>query len=457
MKKIIIFLLLSYLSTGASYAQFVTQSADGKGTVILPLNGLSAGFDIGKTEISVGVNNYSKALKANNSKAFRNWFVGANLAAKNSSGIGNFFENGDVVPEANLLGFLGFNINNNESIITEWRKSSANTILAIEQKKRKHLVDSYKNDIIIYIKAASEQIDDHDLREKTKTELVEKIEKSADGFALSRSITSIMENEEEKLKNFVYIFKTLVEPRQKAYFESLSKTDQTKAIDSAFNDFVGTHSVKRFTPFIFGGVEARNFSLYTGLNTSSLPKSFIDTLHKGKQFGIGINAQIGSFWLGITYAFIDGDNFSDLSGKEYTLRTADTVGNQVLSSEKKITGYAGKYARVKSNQLNIDLLREFKLGDTSRLITNLYYRASLASKNTDYLKNISNVGLGIYFLGKKSKFIGGLYLELPDIDNNIEKGKPKAEQDIKPPLKKLTFGVVTKFTLSSVFGFNDRP
>ena len=249
----------------------------------------------------------------------------------------------------------------------------------------------------------------------------------------------------------------MYEIRKRKLLDNLSKIDDNEAVNDASKEFMKNHFVKRFTAFIFGGIEARNFSWYRGLNPSSLPKSFIDTLYRGEQFGIGLNGQIGNWWLGITYAYVDGDNFSDLSGMEYTLRTTDTSRNQTLISEKKITGYSGNYAKVWNNQLNIDLLKEFKLGDTSRLITNLYYRGALFSRDTSYLKNISSMGFGMYFLGKKSKFLGGLYVELPDINNNIEKSKPESERSIRLPYKKLTFGVVTKFSLSSILGFKDRP
>jgi hypothetical protein len=258
-------------------------------------------------------------------------------------------------------------------------------------------------------------------------------------------------------QEFTQQLKKKYESRRKKFNYNLSKIDDIKAINEATKKFMKAHFVKRITPFIFGGIDARNFSLYTGLNSSSLAKSFTDTLYRGGQFGIGINGQIGSWWLGITYAYVDGDNFSNLSSKEYALRTTDTSRNQALISEKKITGYSGKYAKVESNQLNIDLLKEFKLGDTSRLITNLYYRGSLFSRDTAYLKNISNIGLGVYFLGKKSKFLGGLYVELPDINNNIEKSKPESERGIRPPYKKLTFGVVTKFSIASIMGFVNSP
>lgn len=455
--KINLILLIFCLAAIGVKAQILTQSADGKGSLILPLKGVSLGFDIGKTEISVGANNYSKALDKNNSKVFHNWFFGGNLAVKNSSGIGNLFQSGDIVPAGNLLGFLGFNLNNNQSILSDWLASTLNDKKETEQKLRLELVETYRLGVLKDLEVAVEVIEDEELSKQTETQFKESITKSKDGFALNRAITTILVNKDKGIENFVQAFKELIEHRRKAYIESLSKIDATKAIDSAFNDFVKSHSIKRFTAFIFGGIDARNFSLYNGLNTASLAKSFTDELHKGGQFGVGINGQIGSWWIGITYAYVDGDNFSNLTSKEYTLRTTDTSRNQALISEKKITGYSGKYAKVESNQLNIDLLKEFKLGDTSRLITNLYYRGSLFSRVPAYLKNISNIGLGVYFLSNKSKFLGGLYIELPDINNNIEKSKSESERSIRPPFKKLTFGVVTKFSIASIIGFGNRP
>lgn len=456
MKNKLIILILCFASISTK-AQVVTQSAEGKGSLILPLNGVSLGFDIGKTEISVGANNYSKALDKNNQKAFHNLFFGGNLSVKNSSSIGSLFQSGDIVPAGNFLGFLGFNVNNNESLLNAWNSSPLNNKKAEEQKQREKLVEEYRLGTLKDVEIAAEVIEDQALRELTKSQVKDAIFKSVDGFALNKTISGILKNDDKRPDNFIQAFKLLIKKRQEDYTENLSKVDTTKEIDAAFSEFMKTYCVKRFTPFIFGGIEARNFSLYTGLNSSSLAKSFTDTLYRGGQFGVGINAQIGSWWLGVTYAYVDGDNFSNLSSKEYTLRTTDTSRNQSLISEKRITGYSGKYSKVENNQLNIDLIKEFKLGDTSRLIANLYYRGALFSRDTAYLKNISNVGLGIYFLGKKSKFLGGLYVELPDVNNNIEKSKPESERSIRLPYKKLTFGVVTKFSLASILGFKDRP
>jgi len=162
--------------------------------------------------------------------------------------------------------------------------------------------------------------------------------------------------------------------------------------------------------------------------------------------------QVADYWLGVTYSYINGDNFPSLRSKDYTLRTTNTAGNQTLIDEQKITAYPGKYSRVETNQLNIDWVAGYRLADTSRLLVNLYLRRSLASRDTGLLKNYTNIGAGFYFVNKKRNFLGGLYVELPDVNNNFEKGKPVDDLNIKSPFQKLLFGIVAKFSLSSVLG-----
>ena len=103
------------------------------------------------------------------------------------------------------------------------------------------------------------------------------------------------------------------------------------------------------------------------------------------------------------------------------------------------------------------MVGDFKLSDTSRILASLYLRSSLFSRDTAYLKNYTNIGTGLYFINKKGKFLGGLYVELPDINNNVEKAKPQDEINIRPPFKKLTFGIVIKFNISSIFDWSNRP
>jgi hypothetical protein len=233
---------------------------------------------------------------------------------------------------------------------------------------------------------------------------------------------------------------------------------QVKETDSANTDFARQHHVLRFTGFLMGGIRARSFKRYLGLSSPDFSKSFQDTLYRGGNFGLGLNFQFREIWLGITYAYNNTDNFSQLTSKDYTIRTVDTAGSTSFIQEKKVTAYPGKYARVEVNELNIDLLFSIKMDatDTARILINPYLRANLFSRDTAFLRNTTNLGLGAYFLGKNRKFIGGLYVELPDVNNNREKAKPAEEQNIRPPFKRLSFGIITRFNISSVFNFSNR-
>jgi len=76
------------------------------------------------------------------------------------------------------------------------------------------------------------------------------------------------------------------------------------------------------------------------------------------------------------------------------------------------------------------------------------------STNTTLLPNTLNLGCGFYFFQQTGKFLGGFYAELPDVNNNYEKMKPTADQQLKGPLQRLTFGLVGKLSLSSFLGIN---
>jgi hypothetical protein len=457
MIKIIFTLSIFMLLWVPSQAQFLTQSADGQSSLPLPLNGMGIGFDIGKAEITFGMNNYEKLLGSQDKKFRNNYLLGFNLAVKNSEGLNNLFSAGDIVPAGNLLGFVGYSISNNTRIIDQWNKSGIVKMLQAEQITLEAQTQRLRENMLASLKECLDYVPDNVMIDSVKNELTRKINDAPAALALNEIIPNASMRNNKTLKTFFYEYITLVAARKKEILQGFVRKDLNHAIDSAFNDFTCTHIPIRITPFLLGGIQARNFTLYTGTNLSNLSGSFKDTLYRGGNIGIGVNVQVANFWFGITYSYLHGDNYANLKSKEYTLRTVDTVGNQSLASETKKTAFSGKYAKVETNQLNMDVVADFKMGDTSRLLASLYYRGSLHSRDTAYLKNYSNLGVGLYFIGKKSKFLGGLYVELPDINNNVEKAKKGEDRSIRPPFKKLTFGIVTKINLSSIFSFVNRP
>lgn len=457
MRKYLIPLAVALLCSTGLRAQYLTQSADGQGAVLLPINGLGVSFDIGKSELAVGINNYKRALDSSNRKFSNNYLVGLNLAVKNSDGLGNLFTTGEIIPGGNFLGFLGYSIHNYGKILEGFKNSDLSKIARYEQEKIEAMKAPFIKKLKAHIEVALLEIEEDSVRNNVSNDFATALQKAADTRGMVRALLQYPRKDEIKLKDCMATLKKLVNAELISYREELDRASYTRQLDTAFRNYACAHQVFRLTPFLFGGIQARNFSLFTGTNFSNFSNSFKDTLYRGGTFGFGFNLQYGGWWLGATYSYLDGDNFVNLSSKQYTIRTADTSGNQSMIAEKSKTAYSGKYAKVETNQLNIDLLREFIFNDSSRLLANAYYRGSLCSRDTAFIKNYSNIGIGLYFMGKKAKFLGGLYIELPDINNNLEKAKPEATRSIRPPLKKLTFGVVTKFSINSILGMDNRP
>jgi hypothetical protein len=456
-KELLFFLVFSYgLST---CGQYLTQSADGKGSIPLPLSGIGLGLDIGKSEITFGLNNYDKVLNNRDNK--KNWFTGLNLSVKNSDGIGNLFSSGDITPAGDFLGFLGYTFSNNDVLLSKWNSSDFVKNKQADLIRAQLMFDAYKKDVLTDLGLSIGKIINDPVRSNIEQELITRITASGDKREIDHKIGEIKTmHPEVALKDFWSQLDELVTGAKRKYIETFNTAftkEAAKAEADAFAAALKDLNPWRITPFLQGGINARNFTIFTGVNAAGLSNSFKDTLFRGGTIGLGLNVQYRNFWFGATYSYLDGDNFVNLSTKDYTLSTRDTVGNQVLLQEKKKTAYSGKYGKVKTNQLNLDLVWDVKINDSSRLLASAYLRGSRASRDTALLKNYFSLGIGLYFLGKKSKFLGGLYIELPDVNNELEKAKPANQVNIRPPLKKLTFGISTKFSFSSILSMANRP
>lgn len=211
----------------------------------------------------------------------------------------------------------------------------------------------------------------------------------------------------------------------------------------------------KFSIFSFGGIDGSSFKRVDTINTISPSASFIKEEFRGGSFGIGLNYQINRFKFGVTYAYKMTNNFVLLDKTDYKLTTTTTSGVQTLSEEKSISAYSGTYGEVEINEVNVDVLYTINLGKTSETyaLVNPYIRSTIFTRGKTILPNTYNLGIGTYFFTTKSKFLGGLYLELPDLNNTVEKTKPVTDQNIRPGLKRLTFGIVGKFSLNSLISW----
>lgn len=432
-------------------SQVITQSAEGTGTVIM--EGSTISLDLGKTDLTFGWNNLRKNIVKKNN----DFLIGGEVKVKNSDGIGSLFSKGELVPQGGGNLFFGYYWSN--AVIENYSSGSSGINPDEEYLKTKKrlleiaiilLEDTLNNEIGAL---AKKHIKDDTKRSEAIQAVKDEFESSsAKLFFPSRFSENDADNE---IKSFRTALKTRlkeVKTNVEKPYRALSKENFTTKVK--FNK--GRPGYYRLTAYLFGGITALDFKRFDKIDSLNLENSFADEYFRGGHFGIGINFEYWRFRFGLTYAYTKTSNFSALTATEYTLQSSTVINNQTLQTKDVVTAYGGgRYGEVEKNDLNIDIIYNCRLDKNGKnhILINPYLRASMFSRDTSLLINKANLGIGGYFFKESGKFLGGLYIELPDINNNIEKKKPADKQNLRPPLKRLNFGIVTKFSLKALFGW----
>lgn len=459
MKKDILLVYVSILITGATSAQKITQSAEGTGTVIM--EGSTISLDLGKTDLSFGWNNLRKSVVGKNNGPL----YGGEVKVKNAEGIGSLFSKGELVPQGSLNFFLGKYFSN---AISSIKNSPANQFdTPVEGAEETKYLERKKE---LLKKAASLLevifLQEIDAIAKAKITTIAKITPAVDAVKAEYELIP----EGQKLF-FPVSFNASDADIEIAAFRAALKARLLavkKQVEIPYRELSNARhlSIVKFnknrkgyykiTGYFFGGINSIDFKRFEKIDSSNLENSFKDEYFRGGHFGVGINIEYWRFRFGLTYAYTKTSNFSALSSSEYTLQSSTVINNQTLQSKNTITAYGGtKFGAVEKNELNIDIIYNCKLDKDAEnhLLINPYLRASLFSRDTSLLINKTDIGIGGYFFKQSGKFLGGIYLELPDVNNNAEKKKPADKQNLRPPLGRLSFGIVTKFSLKALFGW----
>ncbi len=444
MKKIH-FILIGLLITGQSAtSQVITQSAEGTGTVIM--EGSTISLDLGKTDLSFGWNNLNKNIvKSNNG-----FLIGGEVKVKNSDGIGSLFSKGKLVPQGGANLFFGHYWSNATKNSTYNGMSDEEVLKSLKQLSETAIIllhDTLYDEIDLIAKA---HIADPKKRNDAVKAIIDEYEDIKNKLFFPARITEDDNDLEIKA------FKTALKKRMMEVKMNVEKPYRALS-NPRFNSKVefnkGRPGYWKFTTYLFGGINALDFKRFDKIDSTNLENSFVDEYFRGGNFGIGFNLEYWRFRFGLTYSYTKTSNFSALTATEYTLQSSTVINNQTLQTKDAVTAYGGKYGEVEKNDLNIDVIYNCKLDKDGKnhILINPYLRASMFSRDTSLLINKANLGIGGYFFKENGKFLGGLYIELPDVNNNSEKKKPVAKQNFRPPLKRLSFGIVAKFSLKALF------
>jgi len=433
MKTIYLLLVLTMASLSA-LSQGMTQTADGESSVLF--RGTNITLDIAKTDLSFGLNNLNKTIGETN-----RYFIGTDIGVKNKEGIGQLFSAGKLVPSAKANFYGGWSWSNGIDLANAKRVGELS-----EQKKK---IENEFLDLFYSTMEKNIQIQMPDPSDEFRKQLLSAIAKK-EAFLTFKKRLDESDKDSEQTKKVKKILKNDVTDLEKIRDDKFATID--KELET-LNKTLSKKSYWQIMPFVFGGINATEFKRFTGFDTVNYKNSFANEYFRGGQFGFGVNAQWRFIILGITYSYFQTNNFDLLTKKEYTFKDVQSNGgSQSLTEEKNITAYAGSYGKVEINLLKADLVFNFKLDPkaVNHLLVNPYFQARTYSRNIGLLPNTMNIGCGFYFFNNKGKFLGGFYTELPDIKNQLELAKPIADQNLREPIKRLSFGIVGKFSFDSL-------
>jgi hypothetical protein len=189
------------------------------------------------------------------------------------------------------------------------------------------------------------------------------------------------------------------------------------------------------------GASAGKFNLYTQTDSTNLKDQLKEIYYNGLSFQFGMNLQLGGvLLLGLTTGIQEANNLGTLSKQEFILTTTQTSENQKLVKEEKITAYSGDFQEFDRFDIDADVVGFFKLGKSHVMTPYGYFRWRFPLGDEHTFPNLMNAGLGVNFFTNKGNHLGGLFLELPDITNELKKDREL--------LNRLTLGITFKISFS---------
>ena len=427
-----------------SSSQWLTQGAEGSGSFLF--KGSDISFDLIKTDLSFTLNNLNNPVKISKNNDNKFLFFGGGLDTKAKGGAENFFNGKDIVPAGNVNLYLGIQFSN-----------SYNKLYKAEQERLSAQLVKVRNQQVIDFKSKMDAKIDEEILASPKMDsaIIKKIKrdwKDALTKLQPRSFLDYLKTYKPDDVTVANIIPSLLVSLEMITKENTLDLEHISGLLAGNREDNIRSKLWRFSIFLFGAVDGSSFKRVEKIDSNNLANSFIKEDYHGNSGGVGINFQVSGWKIGATYAYRKTNNFGLLDNLDYKLNSIVTANGQSINKEQTINAYTGNYGTVEINELNADIMYSLNLGSTSDTyaLLDAYFRGQFFSRSKDLLPQTYNVGLGGYFYTKKSRLMGGLYIELPDIENYFAKNQSTSAQNTRSSVQRLTFGIVAKYSLNAL-------
>lgn len=426
-------------------SQVLVQDATNATTLVY--QGTTINVDAAQARASFSVNSFANNKYADSSKHF---YWGIQASADNKKGLGGILKTGSIVPNADFKLTIGRTWTN--GLISKVNNDKQAELRGIKLNE----LDWHINKLI-WAKFNSLKFELVDT-----TSVKEILNSPYDSISVKMGKYSKTNREKDST-----LFKQLrigVDLLLK-----IRETENKKEGESPDNRFLSLQRFWNDRYVLYAIIEgsASKFTYLKNPTNTDYGKRFVDTTSQSPKFGLGFNWQRGgTFVFGVSATHERLDNFNILKEKEYTLLSSDktktgsettdpnvtTTTTKIVEGKKTFTAYDGNYRTYWSTSINCDFARFFpgERSDKTTIVWHSYARQSF-SWFKEAFPEITKIGMGIYAFKDNGTFSGGLYLEVNDVFNNIE--RLKKEPNFQPAYERISFGLVTKVALNSIVSY----
>ena len=409
MKKIfILFFALFSVLVFNGLSQTLTQDSKNDSSIKLP--GGVVSFDFTKTALTFSINNFDRDITKK-----KGILWGLSATGANSAGISSLFEAGEVTTGTSLSGTVGYFWASDYTSKYVNPEKYENNLRKLEEKSQKKF---------------------HNILSKVVQQLGNKVDIENSIQIMRSSLT---------LEDFLTSLSVEANQIDKCKFSLLKQEyDKLVNIKKQIEKSKCDENYRRWLLYLDLGYNSNKFKLVNDSNSVGLDDKFEDETFKGGFFKLGANLQLGGSWLfGAAIGYEKANNISSLKKKTFILESSQVYENQKLTEEKEITAYSGDYEEFGQLSFNADSICIFKLSDDFSLAWDILYLRWKMPQGADTVNDMLNIGTSAYFFKREDgKFLGGLYVEVPDITGAKENGEVF--------LDKLKIGIVAKYSFSSI-------
>lgn len=415
------------------------KTGDDESSIIF--GGTTIGFDVGKSELSFTTNNYSEFK---NKASGLLW--GVEVSGKNSDGLASFLNSSELTPSSSIRFNLGFFSSKKEDI-TNHKPVLRKKLINKEKQLTAHLDTTLLTTLKVIVRDYEGDICNCD-----KIVLTDKINSVISYFVLKNEFKSISKNlllseGYRKLAGELFLYMDTND----ALNDLSIVTKELLLLNSEALSKISNTRFKKFTVYSFLELSKENFTTFSGWDSTNVSDSFQRNEFDGTKLGIAGNIHYkGDWYFGGRIFYELTNNTSLLNLTNYKYQEEHVFGNQQYTQQSEISAYNGSFKEVGLVRFDIDVARFIPFGENF-LILNTYLR-NTSSRDKEILASKADIGISSSFFKSKGNFLGGIYLELPDFDQNQEAQKETPE--LEPWHKRLSFGIYTKISLS---GFDFLP